>query len=1247
MPAVTTKIKRGTANKTRRASTSKDVESSFVDLEIGASDTSTQNCCIYTVPMTLVEVSGQKWFEPRVVSIGHYNCKNLNDKKHKRLQMIQKHKQQFCSNLQQSHAGKSMEDQLMEIIRPEAEKIEFKYAKNDSFLRMLVLDVYFILELFRVLGKSRKIESNDSNHHLDSMEWAIPHFYRDLLLLENQIPFVFLEKLYQTTNRPDDQDDHDSLTLLALRFFNKVMRRSDEELRKIEGEKDLNNSLHLLDLVRQSFITPDLDQPPEGENSETVPVIYCITKLLKAGIKIKLREADSFLAVKFKNGVIEMPKITLDYFMQSFLVNCRAFEQLHEKSPKHITVYAYFLACLVNTAKDVEYLYKRNIIDSYVGKNSEVVRFINKLGKEKEVETDQFYLYDFFNGVNRHYKSTYSVQFTGIEDVEALNDLETGVSYDTSTLNCCIYRVPVTIREINGKKWYDPRVVSIGHYHYNKHERLQRIQKHKWKFYSILVSKARERPSLEDLTKSIRPLEAQARGFYSEKIEFESDQENDTFLKMLILDGCFILELFRVLGKQRQLESDVQSDHPISSVAWALPHLYGDLLLLENQIPFVVLKTLFDETRRPDDHDSLTLLALRFFNKVMRRSDAELSKMIKGEKDLNNSLHLLDLVRTSFITHDLDQLPKGKNSETVPVIYCITKLLKAGIKIKLREADSFLAVKFKNGVIEMPKITFDYFMHSFVVNCRAFEQLHEKISSKHITVYAYFLACLVNTAKDVEYLYERNIIDSYVGKNSEVVQFINKLGKEKEVETDQFYLYDFFNGVNRHYKSTYSVQFTGIEDVEALNDLEIGVSYDTSTLNCCIYRVPVTIREINGNKWYDPRVVSIGHYHYNKHERLQRIQKHKWKFYSILVSKARESPSLEYLMKKIRRLEAQARGFYSEKIEFESDQENDTFLKMLILDGCFILELFRVLGKQRQLESDVQSDHPISSVAWALPHLYGDLLLLENQIPFVVLKTLFGETRRPDDQDDHDSLTLLALRFFNKVMRRSDEELRKIEGEKDLNNSLHLLDLVRQSFITPDLDQPPEGENSETVPVIYCITKLLKAGITIKLREADSFLAVKFKNGVIEMPKITVDYFMHSFVVNCRAFEQLHEKISSKHITVYAYFLDCLVNTAKDVEYLYERKIIASYVGKNSEVVQFINNMGKEIDVETHQFYLYNFFGKVNRRYKNTYHVNWTGLKHRYCNTPWSCISASAAFVLLGLTFLQTYYTIYAYVNPK
>jgi hypothetical protein len=105
------------------------------------------------------------------------------------------------------------------------------------------------------------------------------------------------------------------------------------------------------------------------------------------------------------------------------------------------------------------------------------------------------------------------------------------------------------------------------------------------------------------------------------------------------------------------------------------------------------------------------------------------------------------------------------------------------------------------------------------------------------------------------------------------------------------------------------------------------------------------------------------------------------------------------------------------------------------------------------------------------------------------------------------------------------------------------------------------------------------------------------------------------------------------------------VNTAKDVDYLCDRNIIENYFGKDGDVVQFINKMGKDLQLafEDDQFYLSQLFKDVDECYRNKFHVPVASFKRRYFNTPWSFISALAALFLLVLTFLQTFYTI----NPK
>ncbi|KAK1279526.1 hypothetical protein QJS04_geneDACA004578 [Acorus gramineus] len=52
-------------------------------------------------------------------------------------------------------------------------------------------------------------------------------------------------------------------------------------------------------------------------------------------------------------------------------------------------------------------------------------------------------------------------------------------------------------------------------------------------------------------------------------------------------------------------------------------------------------------------------------------------------------------------------------------------------------------------------------------------------------------------------------------------------------------------------------------------------------------------------------------------------------------------------------------------------------------------------------------------------------------------------------------------------------------------------------------------------------------------------------------------------------------------------------------------------------------------------------------KYCNSKTHRWRAVLARdYFNSPWAIISVVAAFILLGLTLLQTFYTMYAYYHP-
>ncbi|KAJ6378935.1 hypothetical protein OIU78_029032 [Salix suchowensis] len=401
--------------------------------------------------------------------------------------------------------------------------------------------------------------------------------------------------------------------------------------------------------------------------------------------------------------------------------------------------------------------------------------------------------------------------------------------------------------------------------------------------------------------------------------------------------------------------------------------------------------------------------------------------------------------------------------------------------------------------------------------------------------------------------------------------------------------------------------------------------------SCCIFKVPQRFIDING-KSYQPHIVSVGPYHHGE-PHLRMIEEHKWVYLGGLLSRTQDSGlDLEVLLKAIQPLEMKARECYSQIIHLDTCD----FVEMMVLDGVFIIELFRKVGKVVRFEVD----DPIVTTAWIMPFFYRDLLRLENQIPLFVLECLYEITRVPGEESGP-YLSKLALDFFNHGLQSPDN----IIARNDNRKAKHLLDLVRSCFIDSEQGQPLHVDPS--APMIESISKLRRAGI--KLRQgnpADSFLVVKFKNGVLEMPTITIDDNMSSFLLNCVAFEQCHSG-SSMHFTAYATLLDCLVNNFKDVEHLCECNIIENYFGTESEVARLINDSGKDVAFDIGRCYLSELFSDVHRYYKNTRHLQWASFKYTYFRTPWSFVSALAALIILLLTVAQTFYTIYGVHKEK
>ncbi|XP_010541294.1 PREDICTED: UPF0481 protein At3g47200-like [Tarenaya hassleriana] len=438
--------------------------------------------------------------------------------------------------------------------------------------------------------------------------------------------------------------------------------------------------------------------------------------------------------------------------------------------------------------------------------------------------------------------------------------------------------------------------------------------------------------------------------------------------------------------------------------------------------------------------------------------------------------------------------------------------------------------------------------------------------------------------------------------------------------------------------------------------------------SCCIFRVPDSLAR-NNHMAYRPKIVSIGPYHHGE-KQLEMIQEHKHRFLEFFVSKSRKKGmSRQDLVASVSDLEEQIRGSYSENL---TDFDTENLINMMVLDGCFVLTLFLVVaGKVRYSEIN----DPIFRIPWLLPAIRTDLLLLQNQVPFFLLQTLFEKSKLVSPST---GLNEIAFVFFGYSIERPEEFWSRHHNL----DAKHLLDLIRKTFIPfSSGDKKPEHscvrivrdskEESETetpkdccfkricgskgetssdarpfLRLILSARKLHLRGIKFRPKKnADTLLDIRYNNGVLEIPPLLVDDFISSMLLNFVVFEQFNTDTTS-HITSYVAFLGCLINTEADATFLTDRGIIENYFGSEDEVSAFESEMHRNVKRNHRELGLLEVFEGINEYTSKGWHVSWAEFKFTHFYSPWTCISSCAALTLLLLTVIQAFFAAYSYFRP-
>ncbi|GMI76828.1 hypothetical protein like AT3G50120 [Hibiscus trionum] len=400
----------------------------------------------------------------------------------------------------------------------------------------------------------------------------------------------------------------------------------------------------------------------------------------------------------------------------------------------------------------------------------------------------------------------------------------------------------------------------------------------------------------------------------------------------------------------------------------------------------------------------------------------------------------------------------------------------------------------------------------------------------------------------------------------------------------------------------------------------------------CIFNIPSILFRHNQSSFL-PNCFSIGPMHHGKNH-LVAAEKIKLKYLKALLGRvvtsghgtmSEESKEIEEqkvlsdLVNAVNSIEKQASACYAGH-DFAAEL-GDEFVRTLLLDGVFVVELFR-----KDVEGVKEHDDPIFSMSCMMQFLHHDLILLENQIPWFVLEILFEKTRLPCETK---SLIELALSFFANTFT-SHPPLIQPSRFKD-QNIKHILDLLRLSLVLPS--QEIKKNTAAGWQPIRSVTRLKEAGVKFKKGAAESVLDIKFTNGCLEIPSLLIQETTETIFRNLIAYEQCWTHCPPI-FTCYAKLLDNLIDTNNDMEILCKSEIFDNWLSLDDST-QFFNNLYNDTYVK--EFYYSELSDKLDGHCRRWWPQWRAYYVHNYFTKPWAIAAQIYAVIMLVLTVWQTY----------
>ncbi|KQJ81819.2 uncharacterized protein LOC100833544 [Brachypodium distachyon] len=337
-----------------------------------------------------------------------------------------------------------------------------------------------------------------------------------------------------------------------------------------------------------------------------------------------------------------------------------------------------------------------------------------------------------------------------------------------------MHRYPTYFPDL-GPRYNVPSTVAIGPYHHHRrHLHPAEDVKHVAAYHCIKQSGGHTVQEMYDAVVSVADV---ARSLYDKDVV--SGISNDDFLPMMFYDACFLVQYMLTCTSDGldEMDDSLRSFFDSNDEA-----IFNDIMLLENQLPWLVMEALLRFRPVPLE-DFVT--ALKGF--LQDRKDLSIHTVVLD--DSFQPPHLLGLLRF-YVVGRSNAIAKRKPlppTEFISFSVSAVELAQIGITLAVSKTTELMEIGIHKGnffgELSLPQLSLDATNASILVNMAAFElcatpnfQADLVDENSAVCSYLQHMAMIVDREEDVHELRSKRVLQGGGGlTNKDVLEFFTSL----------------------------------------------------------------------------------------------------------------------------------------------------------------------------------------------------------------------------------------------------------------------------------------------------------------------------------------------------------------------------------------------------------------------------------------------------------------------------------------